>query len=497
MPVTKNSPSQIKTYLECPRKWYYRYILKQRSPPTAAQQFGTAFHQLMEDWLNTGELPCCPEPTVPHVRCMYRLARLMIDSGHLTRGERIIGVELDTTRDAFTFGDTGVMLNGRIDVVERLPEAGAIRINDFKTTSGNYLTQKKLRDDVQAICYGAWAVDVYDLDEVAVRLLYANHKRDIIRPVEVWFSKEEINEKFARLFPHVEVMKRWREEAPHLSNIERVESACYNWGGCDHLSPCVMTPFTSVPHVQTKGEPTMPSDLIKRMLAEKNAAAVTAAELEDVQVSALAPTLPEEEERDGHIATIEEEGALPTRAVNALINGGIHTQGDLACALEDGTDLGALKGMGPGSLAAVMQYAEERGLVSADRPEPEPEPAQDIMQDASPTAVAPAPIESNDAPIPCNTGGFILYGCTFDDRATPNLLHYILDRLEADGALKVGEYYNVAPYNKGIKEVILPAVLRFKEDIAASNWYLDTRSPASGAIVEIASRFMPVIRATP
>jgi hypothetical protein len=37
------SPSQVNTFLSCPAKWYFRYALGLREPPTGALALGTAF----------------------------------------------------------------------------------------------------------------------------------------------------------------------------------------------------------------------------------------------------------------------------------------------------------------------------------------------------------------------------------------------------------------------------------------------------------------------
>ena len=38
------SPSQATTFLACPAKWYFRYLLGLTEPPTDALALGKAFH---------------------------------------------------------------------------------------------------------------------------------------------------------------------------------------------------------------------------------------------------------------------------------------------------------------------------------------------------------------------------------------------------------------------------------------------------------------------
>ena len=46
------SPSSIKTYKQCPRKYYYSYILKLESPPNIHQVRGNIAHSVLENFFN-------------------------------------------------------------------------------------------------------------------------------------------------------------------------------------------------------------------------------------------------------------------------------------------------------------------------------------------------------------------------------------------------------------------------------------------------------------
>ena len=41
------SPSQVNTYLTCPAKWYFHYLLGLTEPPTGALALGKAFHAVL------------------------------------------------------------------------------------------------------------------------------------------------------------------------------------------------------------------------------------------------------------------------------------------------------------------------------------------------------------------------------------------------------------------------------------------------------------------
>lgn len=48
---TRHSYSSISTYKECPRQYYYSYVLKLPSPPSAPMVRGTRLHKMCEDYM--------------------------------------------------------------------------------------------------------------------------------------------------------------------------------------------------------------------------------------------------------------------------------------------------------------------------------------------------------------------------------------------------------------------------------------------------------------
>ena len=45
------SPSQLATFLECPRKWAWKYVAGKRTPANASAGLGTLIHKLLEQYL--------------------------------------------------------------------------------------------------------------------------------------------------------------------------------------------------------------------------------------------------------------------------------------------------------------------------------------------------------------------------------------------------------------------------------------------------------------
>lgn len=50
------SASQISTYMACPRKWAWTYLMALRGPGTASTELGSAMHRQLENYLKGGEL---------------------------------------------------------------------------------------------------------------------------------------------------------------------------------------------------------------------------------------------------------------------------------------------------------------------------------------------------------------------------------------------------------------------------------------------------------
>lgn len=275
-PMTRVSPTQIKMWLECPRKWFYSYVLQQKQPPTEALKVGTAVHSHLERWL-LGE---------PEERDQYwPLALAIMESGYIEPGPHIIGVELATTkRSPIGFGDTGVTLNGRIDVVERREDGGLV-ITDFKTTSAKkwVKSEEELKQDIQALCYGRWASLAFSgcnpTTPLTFRLIYVNKKTRAVYEVRTEITLRELHNGWTRFTEIVKEMKAAKSPATDIVNIRPDRSACSNYGGCHVLRTCTYVPYQqdgqSAPSPFTGVNP-MASETrksLKEILAEKKARA--------------------------------------------------------------------------------------------------------------------------------------------------------------------------------------------------------------------------------
>lgn len=70
---SKLSPSRLKDFMQCPRLFYYKAILRLSSPPTEATARGTAAHYAFEHIFNHPQGERTPEIAVAYVRPAWRV----------------------------------------------------------------------------------------------------------------------------------------------------------------------------------------------------------------------------------------------------------------------------------------------------------------------------------------------------------------------------------------------------------------------------------------
>lgn len=221
------SPSQIDTYLTCPRKWALKYIGEIETPPNAYAQIGTDAHVEFEAWLLHGTAPTSeivrsgleylPPPGTP-------------------------GVE---TEQHFSFSYAGVGFHGFkdyrfFDAHRHLPVVG-----DHKTT-GDLKWAKgraELSTDPQALIYGVSELAEYpEATHVELRWTYHLRSGRRAKPEHHVFSREEIGSGFEeRVLPPATEIVSLRGAA--VESVPMDFSGCAKYGGCPFLGThCFPTP---------------------------------------------------------------------------------------------------------------------------------------------------------------------------------------------------------------------------------------------------------------
>ena len=183
------SASSIKTYKQCPRKYYYSYILKLEAPPNVHQVRGNIAHSVLEEFFNidTGTL------TLENCEARLKLTvqQLLLKQWQNYK-DRLELVGLTKEQEIFYFEDTLHMLfnwvdlfcgkiqkkkgtfserfsaltpmrellftsesyhiKGIIDAIEQ-NEDGSVRIMDYKTSSSQNINEHLLQLGIYSLLY--------------------------------------------------------------------------------------------------------------------------------------------------------------------------------------------------------------------------------------------------------------------------------------------------------------------------------------------------------
>lgn len=257
------SASQIKSWLECPRKWAFSKLKQISSPDTRATLKGRDIHAVAEEWGKTGRV-ANPET---------HAARLFAPAlEHLPEWHPGLLAEANMATDS-PIRCAGVPFVGFLD----LCDPGAMLLVDYKTTKdlGYAKTEEELREDPQVIAYARWLMerefflefrdawsapwlDAYGDRPVHVRFIYLLSRipRDAFEPrvqvVEFDVTPRETLAPWAKFEGIVREMLdlAWTEERD--TNGVRIESvtdnrdSCDNWGGCPHADRCPGTSLSDV-----------------------------------------------------------------------------------------------------------------------------------------------------------------------------------------------------------------------------------------------------------
>lgn len=300
MKLTHVSASQIVKYLECPRRWAEAYLFGNKEPETEKMLAGTEIHKEGEHYLRTGEVreskwASLIKQIKPHVP---------------TPGTKLLLVEHKFELPTF---EGGPSIKGFVDLTYKMDD-GIPAIDDWKS-KGSFarycLTPEQLSVDVQLTVYAHWLWAPqgggYEGNEIRLRHLYL--KRDgapAIKPVEVYVTREHIENCWQRHVAVIREMHEWAERVPEKSNAlpAKVES-CEIYGGC-YYKPVCWGSNQNLFNIRTEREMDGPTLSLEERLRLKNQAkAIT-----DPGVSILPPDAPP---RDVGVSAAPE--TLPDRVV--------------------------------------------------------------------------------------------------------------------------------------------------------------------------------------
>lgn len=218
------SASQLSTYRDCPRKWWYNKVAGMPTPTHPSAALGSAVHETLEAWLISDGETMDGSPEV------MQIISAAIDSGTLP-DPAVEGMEAEAKVEL-----PGPMpILGFADVIDWATST----IMDYKTT-GNpryALNEDGLRQSWQSIIYSAWLLK-QGASKVTFRHIYMTTRAPFKSwTVQVQWTPETIAEPLA----HVHSVIREMIDAASITMDAHVEvntSSCRKYGGCPFTDVC-------------------------------------------------------------------------------------------------------------------------------------------------------------------------------------------------------------------------------------------------------------------
>ena len=156
------SPSQIKQWNLCKRKWAFSKINRLVEPTSLKQAFGTAGHAQLEKWLKEGK--------APNKTPAGQVALQGIQEGWLPTPSKKLKVEHKFDFSIITKEDYQVRMLGYIDCFD--PADSLVIDHKFTGDLKWAMTPDQLQLDPQAIIYSRFAHDELKQSNIKVRWLY-------------------------------------------------------------------------------------------------------------------------------------------------------------------------------------------------------------------------------------------------------------------------------------------------------------------------------------
>lgn len=142
--------SSLKTFQQCPRKYYYAKVAPDRirEPDTTATLYGKAAHTVAEDYIGNGT-PIPPQ---------FAYLKPLLEQLNAIPGEKLVEVKLGLTKDlqACDFDAPDVWWHGIADLVIINEEKGLAHSIDYKTSKNARYADVKQLDLVAAGIFARW-----------------------------------------------------------------------------------------------------------------------------------------------------------------------------------------------------------------------------------------------------------------------------------------------------------------------------------------------------
>lgn len=236
------SPSQIKMFRACQRKWAFRYVDGVPADSNRFAKLGSEVHKVLEDWLGQGVAPDIETDA-------GRIAAAGLK--HLPPPHPDLEVEAHVK---YPRADD-IALHGYCDLIE--PESGDEPpvITDHKTTVHFKWakTEEDLRGDVQATVYAAAVLHVSHSDEVVLRWVYYRTRgKAASKLVQVRLSRDDVEAAMEPIDETAREIYAAREAALPAAETDYNAEECNAFGGCDYLALCDTKPMDRIRSMMAK-----------------------------------------------------------------------------------------------------------------------------------------------------------------------------------------------------------------------------------------------------
>jgi len=222
------SPSQVATYLQCPRKWWFQKVAGKKPPPHPSQELGEKLHSQQENYFLHGINPT-------HESC---LAALELPEVPKRRPELVV----EQPRN-YNLGLTaaGIPMRGRIDL-QVPPEDGTFHFLDWKSCKDwrHIKTPEELARDPQGITYLRFGFQQFPsaqqgkFSHVYIRTRDGRGAKAVTTDP---MSRPQVDEVYGLIETVVAEMKV-SAGAERPEDVRHKREACDMFGGCPYAQIC-------------------------------------------------------------------------------------------------------------------------------------------------------------------------------------------------------------------------------------------------------------------
>jgi hypothetical protein len=220
----KISPTKVKDYASCPRRWFCNYILDLKPPPTAKMARGTEVHEKLENFYLKGLLPEDPK--------LLKVLELSPPREEGVQSETWLPIELPGN----------ILVRQKADIID-LRNPLHPKVYDFKTMGNfNYaLTPEQLREDIQLVSYAYAVASIFAPDAMRITVAHIQIPLDIVAEPRLISAELTLEEVLTR-WEYTEsryIREMYEDSKKTIGQVKaNFGAACKEYGGCKHFAIC-------------------------------------------------------------------------------------------------------------------------------------------------------------------------------------------------------------------------------------------------------------------